>query len=159
MWPQGHIIRGSLKLFPGSFSFWIVQNGTSLNQHSLQNSPLRNYTPMLAIVKDLWKPFQLFRRILAYLSSITKALYLLYWFQSREHVNISCSQMGMLQSCHTAFAKKILHRNRPVCWSIVVKEKKIEHSFSNFRDVSFWEQPWGDKTCHCTEISAKQQLL
>jgi hypothetical protein len=82
--------------------FWEVHNGTSLKLHFLQNSPLCKYAPLLVTVKVLetflvlWKPFQLFLPILNYLSSITKALSLQFWFQSKEQVKISCSQMGML---------------------------------------------------------------
>jgi len=51
----------------------------------------------------LWKPFQLFRRILDF-RSITIALSLQCWFQLREQVKIRCRQFrtvwGMLQCCY-----------------------------------------------------------
>ena len=57
----------------------------------------------------LWKPFQLFRRI-RNVSSITKAPSLQCWYQPKEQVKISCSQVrrvwGMLQCCHTVFFSK-----------------------------------------------------
>jgi hypothetical protein len=46
----------------------------------------------------------------------------------------SCSQAkkvcGMLQCCHSVFCYEMFGQNRPVCWSIVVKEKpKVGSSF------------------------------
>jgi len=35
---------------------------------------------------------------------------------------------GMLQCCHIVLCWEILHQNRPVCWSIVVKEKTTDGS-------------------------------
>jgi hypothetical protein len=73
--------------------------------------PLCNYTLLPATVKLLetfleatfWKPFQLFRRILNYVSSITKVPSLQCWLQSKEQVKISCSQVRkiwrMFQFC------------------------------------------------------------
>jgi len=50
------------------------------------------------------KPFQLFRRILNYVSNTIKAPSLQHRFQWREHVKITWSQVGriwgMLQCCH-----------------------------------------------------------
>ena len=60
----------------------------------------------------LWKPFQLFRRILNYLGDVTNAPSLQCWFQSREQAKISCGQVrrvwGILQCCHIVFANKSL---------------------------------------------------
>jgi len=70
------------------------------------------YTILPAIAKVLGtvlesilrKPLQLSRRILNYVSSITRAPSLHCWFQLREQVAISWSQgrtvWGMLQCCH-----------------------------------------------------------
>ena len=71
---------------------------------------LCNYTLLTATVKVLetflvvilWKPFQLLHRIL-YVSSITKAPSLQCWYQSREQVKISCSQVSVVT---LFFAKK-----------------------------------------------------
>jgi len=65
----------------------------------LQNIPVCNYTHLRATVKlletflqaTLWKPFQLVRRIINYVSSITKAPSLQCWFQAREQVKINCN--------------------------------------------------------------------
>jgi len=64
------------------------------------NRPLCNYTILPATVNVLktfleailWKPFQLLRRILNYISNITKTPSLQCWFQLREEVKISWSQ-------------------------------------------------------------------
>jgi hypothetical protein len=98
--------------------------------------PCGNYTLRPAIVKVLdtslqailWKPFQLLRRILNNVSSITLAPSLQFWFQSKEHVKnqLQAGQesMGGCSSVVTLFfAQKSLTKNRPVCWSIAVKEK------------------------------------
>jgi len=56
------------------------------------------------------KPFQLFRSILNYVSSIPKAPSLQCWFQSRENVKDSCNQVkrmrGMLQCRRTVLCFK-----------------------------------------------------
>ena len=57
----------------------------------------------------LWKPYQLFRRIMNDVSNITKAPFLQCWFQSREQVPISWSQAGGSSGVVTLFfAKKSL---------------------------------------------------
>jgi len=78
----------------------------------LQSIPLCNYTLLPVTVKVLetflesilWKPFQLFRRILSGVSSTTKLPSLRCWFQSREQVKISWSQIrrvwGVFQCCN-----------------------------------------------------------
>ena len=72
-------------------------------------------------------PFQLFRLILNDVSSITKASSLQCWFQWREQVKISCSQVrivwGILYCCHTVLCQEIIDQIRSVGWSIVMKEK------------------------------------
>jgi len=40
------------------------------------------------------------------------------------HSSISC-KLGMVQCYHFVLFSEILDRNRPVCWSIVPKEKQI----------------------------------
>ena len=88
--------------------------------------PLCNYTHLPVTVKVLetfleailWKSFQLFRRILNYVSSITQASSLQYWFQLREQLQISCSQYRtvwrMLHCCHIILCEEIFDRNWPV---------------------------------------------
>jgi hypothetical protein len=75
---------------------------------------------------NVWKHFQLFRRIHNDVSSITKVPSLQCWFQLREQVVISWSQArgiwGMFEYCHIVLYSEIIDQNRPVCWSIVVKE-------------------------------------
>ena len=105
----------------------------NLSYISFQIVSLCNHILLSATVKELkscmegilWKHFQLFRRILNDVSRISKALSLQCWFQSREQVKISWSQvrrvLGMLQCCHIVLCYEILDQNRPVCWSIVVK--------------------------------------
>jgi len=88
----------------------------------------------------VWKPFQLFRRIHNDVSSNTKAPSLQCWFQLKEQAVISWSQAmricGMLQCCHVVLYSDMLGQNRPVCWSIVVKEKSTV-SFSMFHRAFF----------------------
>ena len=123
-------------MFPGSLIF--LKNIKEYNHLSyifFRIVPLFNCTLFPANVKVLetfleailWKPFQLFRRILNYVSSITKPPSLQCWFQSRERVKTSCSRVGrvwgMLECCHIFLCQDILDRSRPVCWSIVIKEK------------------------------------
>jgi hypothetical protein len=75
----------------------------------------------------LWKPFQLFRRILNNASIITIEPSLQCWFHSREQVKISYRQArsvwGRFQCCYIVICSEIFDQNRPVCWSIAVKEK------------------------------------
>jgi len=67
---------------------------------SLKIVPVWIYTLLTATVNVLetfpqvirWKPFQLLRRILNYVSSITIAPCLQCWFESREQVKIRCRQ-------------------------------------------------------------------
>jgi len=100
------IIRGGFKMFPELLCF--LTNRKQYNRLCYTASkivPLCNYTLLAATVKvletfleaTLWKPFQLFRRILNYVSSITKAPSLQCWFQSREQLNISCSRVRRVQ--------------------------------------------------------------
>jgi hypothetical protein len=88
----------------------------------------------------LWNPLQLFHRNFNDVSSITKApaSSLQCWFQSREQVKISCSQIRRgwrkLKCCRIVLRSEILDQNRPLWWSIVVKEKPIvgSHLFWGF---------------------------
>ena len=73
----------------------------------------------------LWKPFQLVR-LIPEVSSFQ------WWFKFREQVKIIRNQVrrvwGILQCCYTVLCREILDQNRPVCWSIVVKEKSTSGS-------------------------------
>jgi hypothetical protein len=111
-----------------------------LRYSSLKIPLLQYYILLPATVKvwetflevTVWKPFQLFRRIHDDISSITKAPSLQCWFQLKEQAVISWSQArriwGMLQYCHIVLYSEILDQNRPVCWSIVMKEKPTVRS-------------------------------
>ena len=87
--------------------------------------PLCNYTLLAATVNVLEsilatifsKHFQLLRRILNDVTSIPKAPSLQCWFQSREQVKISWSQVRRVWGMLHIF---IIDQDRPVCWSIPV---------------------------------------
>ena len=133
LWLYGNVhIHGSFKMFQGPIYCWeIIEQYNHLSYISFKVFPLCSYASLPATEEALevilLKPFQFVRRILDYVSSITKAPSLQCWFQSTEQVKISCIRVGrvwmMLQCCHIAFRWEILDQNRPVCWSIVVKEK------------------------------------
>jgi hypothetical protein len=83
---------------------------TSKNQYnylsyiSFKIAPLWNYTLLPATVKVLetflkavlWKPFQLFRRILN-ISTISKEPSLQCWFQLRQQIKASWSQVRIME--------------------------------------------------------------
>jgi hypothetical protein len=72
----------------------------------------------------LWKPFQLLCRIPNDVS-ITEALSLQCWFHS-EQVKWTGARFRRLwvdAPCYHIVLCKTVDQNRPVCWSIVVKEK------------------------------------
>jgi hypothetical protein len=106
------ITRGSFKMFLESLYFSEIENSKIIKLYFLQNSPPCNYSLLPAIVNVveafleaiLWKPFQLFRRILDDVSSITNAPSLRCWFQSSEQVKLSWIQVRrvwrMLQCCY-----------------------------------------------------------
>ena len=103
--------------------------GTKLHNCTLLPATVNVMETFLEVI--LWKSFQFFRRILNDVSSITKALYVHCSVQSREQAKINWSQAwGMLQYCHIVFCSEILDKNQPVCWSIVVKEKRSALHFS-----------------------------
>jgi len=81
------------------------------------------------LVAILWKPSQLFRPILNYVSNIENALSIQCWFQSKEKVKISWSHIKgewrMLECRHIILCQEILDQNRPVCWSIVLKKTPV----------------------------------
>jgi hypothetical protein len=131
---------------PGFAPIYVVASGINLflrnikqynhlSYASFKIVPLRNSSLLPATVEVLetfhevilWKPFQLFCRILNDVISINKAPTFHCWFQSRKQVKISSSQVKRvwrtLQHCHIALCQEILEQNRPVCWSIVAKEK------------------------------------
>ena len=93
------------------------QTVQSLKLLSFKVVTLCNYTLLPATVEVLgtfleaisWKPFQLLRRILNYVSSFTKVSSLQCWFHWREQVKISCSQvMGCSSVVTVFFANKFL---------------------------------------------------
>ena len=101
------------KCVPESLDLWEPQeNTTILNYILFKIVPLCNSALLRATVKVLetfletilWKPFQLFRRILNNVSSITESSVLSMLTQSMEQAEISWSQVrrvcGMLQCCH-----------------------------------------------------------
>jgi len=72
----------------------------------------------------LRKPFQLFRHILNDVSSIKKVLSLQCSFQSRKQVKTNWSQVMRVWSLLRCCSLLEIHdHNRPLCWSIVVREK------------------------------------
>ena len=91
-----------------------------LSYTSSKTVPLCNYTILAATVKaletfmeaNLWKTFQLNRRIRNDVSSITKARSFQCWFQSGEQVKFSCYETtrvwGVLHSFHIALGWEIL---------------------------------------------------
>ena len=131
------------KIYGKPHNKWWIQNVPRITSflrntkqyHHLSYLSLRNYTLLPATVKVLetflkailWRPFQLFCYILNDVRSITKVLSHQCWFQSREQVKISRSQVRrvweMLQCCHIVLDYEILDQNQPMCWSIVMKEK------------------------------------
>jgi hypothetical protein len=109
------IIRSSCKIFPESLYFWDTQNTTIIQPtFPSQYSPCANKS-FVSNCKDVgnipgslfWKSFQLFRRILNDVGSITNAPSLQCWFQSREQVKISPSHVRwaweMHKCCHIVF--------------------------------------------------------
>ena len=84
----------------------------SLKLHFLQNSPLVQLYSSVSDCKGVRnipgshfvKPFQLFRRILNYVSSTTKVPSLQCWFESRKQVKFNYSHVRrvwwMFQCCH-----------------------------------------------------------
>jgi hypothetical protein len=107
-----YIVHGSFKMFSESILFLgNIKPYNHISYISFKIVPLCKYTLLSAAVKvldtfletTLWKPFQLFRRILN-VSNIAKAPSLQGWFHSREQVKFSWSQVdrvwGMLQCCN-----------------------------------------------------------
>jgi hypothetical protein len=107
-----------LQTVSGNILFLRNTNNTITEATFFQNSPhllLRNSASDCKVLetfmeKGLWKPFQLFCRILNYVYRITKAPSLHCWFQSRKQVKISWSQTRRV--CFSVvtllFAKKSL---------------------------------------------------
>ena len=118
-----------------------------LNRISFNIVPLWKYELLQSSVKlletfleaSLWNPFQLFRRILNYVSSITKALTLQCWFQSRVQIKISCSLVrgvwGRFQFCHIVRRN---HWSKPTGVLKHCREGETNCSFSICGGVSFW---------------------
>ena len=120
-------------MFSKSLYFWVRKKVQSCKLHFLQNSfLLKLYTPPSYcrcvgnntgrhFVKAFSAPPSH-----SYVNTITKAPSLQCWFQSKERVKISWSQVRRVwvdASCyHIVLCWAVLHQNRPVCWSIVVKE-------------------------------------
>ena len=128
---RNHFIFEKYK-YPQSFKLNLLHSSPLIRQYTSVRDCKRVGNILEAI---LWKPFQLFRRILNDVSSITEAPFLQCWFQSREQVKTSWSQVRrvwrMLQCCHIVLCYELLNQNRPVCWSIAVKEKPtVDSPFS-----------------------------
>ena len=100
------------KCFRNHFIFQKYKSVQSFQQHFLQNSPLCNNTLLPATVRllesfleaILWKPFQLFRRILNDASSITIAPSVQCLFQSRKQVQFSSSRVRRVWGCYSVVA-------------------------------------------------------
>jgi hypothetical protein len=96
----------------------------------LQSSPFVKLYTVGNIPGDiLWKPFQLFHRILNYVSNITKVPSLQCLFQSREEVEISWSQARRvwrtLQCCNIVLCYEVRDQNRPACWTLSWRRNRL----------------------------------
>ena len=144
-------MRGSFKISPKSLYFWEILNGTIISSIFLQNSSLVQLYTCSSRCKCfgnfpeiiLWKPLQFFRHVFNNVSTITKVPSLQCWFQSREQVKISWSQVkrvwGVLRCCHF-----VLLRNpwpKPTGALEHCREVETNCWFSIFWVVSFWPYP------------------
>jgi len=147
-------------MFPASFLRDTKQ------YHHLSYISLCNYTLLPSTVKVLetflkailWKPFQLFCHILNDVSSITKVLSHQCWFQSREQVKISSSQVRrvwqMLQCCHIVLDYEILDQ-KPTNMPEHCHEGETNCWLSISHGISFWLYLYGDKGCQCQLMRQK----
>ena len=116
-----------------------------LSYISFKRVPLSSYTHLAAILKMLetfletilWKPIQLFRRILYEVSSSTKASPLQFWFQSRKHktqLEPGVGDAPVLSHCFS------LGNPWPKLTGVLehCQERETTCWFSIFRGVSFW---------------------
>ena len=113
----------SFKMFLESLYLLEIQNSAIIWAPYFKRIPLCNYTFLTATVEALetfletilWKYCQFFQHILNNVSSITKVLSLQFWFQSREQVKISLSQVrrvsGMLHIFTVFVAEKFLTKS------------------------------------------------
>ena len=141
-------------------SLFFRRNAKQLNYLSyisFKIVPFCNYTLLPTTVKVmetileaiLWKPFQLFRRILNDVTSTTKSLSLQCWFQLRKQARIIWSQIrkikGMFQRCRC-----LLWRNlwpKPTGVLEHCRERKTV-CFPFFG--TFWSHPQGEERCQFT---------
>ena len=138
-----------LQNIPGIILF---MRNTKLYNHlsyiSFKISHLCNYTLLPTTVKVLesfleailWMPFQLFRHILHVVSSITKSPSLQYWFQSKEQVKISWSQVRRVwvrSGVVPLFFAKIPWP-KPTGVLEHCRDKETKCWFSTLWSVSFW---------------------
>ena len=97
------------KIFSEWLSFWEIKKIRSFRQYFPQSCPLVQLYTSASHYKCVGnipgshfvKAFQLFRCILNYVSSITKAPSLHCWFQSKEQVKINCRQASRVFRCST----------------------------------------------------------
>jgi len=129
---QSYVVASNCsKNHPVSEKYTIVQE---FKLHFLHNNLLVQLHTSDSVCKSvetfletvLWKPFQLVCRILNDICSITTFPYSQCYFNSRQHVKISWSQVRRLWGDASILLLRSLLRNTfqnwPVCWSIVVKE-------------------------------------
>jgi hypothetical protein len=105
------------------------------------------------LVAILWKPFQLFRRILKEVSSNTKAPSLQCWFQWRkqEKNQLQPRQESMCDSPVLTYFSLLRNSwSKPTGMLEHCCEEEINCWFPIFQGVSFWLHPWGDEWCQCT---------
>ena len=125
-----------------------------LSYISFKTVPLCKYTGLPTTVNVLetflgailWKPFQLFRRI--NVSSITKAPFRRYWFQSMEEVNnrLEPGQKSIADAPVSSYCS-LLRNPWPKPTGVLEHCREGETNFwcSIFRGVSFWPLPKATK--------------
>jgi len=147
-----------LQNVPG-FSLFLrnTKQHNHLSYISLKIAPLCKHTLLPAKLLEafleaiLWKHFQLFRRILNKITSVTKAPFLQCWLQSRDQLKPGQKVMGDVPVLSHFFCYEILDQNRLVCWNTVVKE--IQNVGSVFCVTS---TPWS--TQKRNELRAIEEL-
>ena len=144
----------------------------NLSNVSFKILPLCKYTLVPATVKVLetfletilWNHFQLFGRILNYFSNITKASSIQYWFQKREQIKISWSQVRRLWGSSSVvtfvFAKKSLTKTDRCAGALSWRRNKLTgfHFLRRFLLTAFRRRP-KDYSAHLFIYSRKSYKL